>query len=922
MTMKTVHFATIIVFILGLIAMTAPVTKADTISSEDFRNALHFTPPEQIQVAGREITLPEIKSTSGTSGFSLNFDDVLVSETIGPANFTQQKGDIADLKNGRFVAVWEDNRLGATGVFVQLFDNLTGKMGVNESLISGSNYNISDPKVCADTNGNFYVVWREEARGFLQAARFDSTGAVLTDIFFVSDTIFATYAGEFAAACIDDGRLVVAWENYSIGNDIAYRIINTDGSPATAMLSANSDGPMNKHWAPSVAAGANGDFAIAWEDYRTGTADIFFRRFNSGGTAYLPEISISDASARDSARYMPALTFSPVNGYIAAWVDLRDGENIYMERVSPDSGAVDANILVSDEFSSSSNWEIDIAANTTGSVAAIWTVYGDYNTIQMMCYSAGLVETGNATQVSTANEKLRFTPAVAVNESSRYITVWTDLVSGSIDIYLASYDAAGAIINAAQPLNDDTQGSPSLEPAVASYDRFEWEVVFTDKRFDAGDIMLQRIYVGGDLIGENRKINQDTGGGTQTEPAIAVGNGEMLITWTDIRSNGVSGQNIFCRYSVPGTEITDEMLVNDDAAGSAAHYNSDCAINDDGIALIIWTDMRQGNAKIYGQLFDALHDKIGGNFLVGPAGPADIGDLSTITVNSNGNFVVSYLNRLASGGPAVEFKQVSTTGTMTDMFAFQSDQTGYAIDGFDADLNTGNTVYLVWHGFSGDGPQIFLTLFNSIGGIVNATQIITDNVDARPGMPTMTVDSDDYLLVTWPDNRTGTTAPYRQIYEPSLTPIQANTPTASTEAPYMQTPVGAGMRGRGIFVWADARSNGLNIYASQYLYAPTDVDDDGALPTAYALNQNVPNPFNPTTTISFSIPQGGHVSLDVLNVLGQRVRRLIDGDYPAGTHQITWDGLDNNGSPAATGIYFYRISSNDFTSTRKMLLVK
>ncbi|MEZ5359941.1 MAG: FlgD immunoglobulin-like domain containing protein [Candidatus Zixiibacteriota bacterium] len=922
MTKKTVHFVYMLIVILGLTSISALAGQGDALSVQEFRNALHFTPPEANQAVASIPALPAIKSTDGITDFALDFDDLLLSETIGPANFTQQKGDITALKNGRYAAVWEDNRLGATGVFVQLFDRLTAKIGVNEALITANNYNLSDPKICADTAGNFYVVWREEVNGFLQAARFDSTGAVLTDVFYVSDTIYSTYAGEFSATALHDGRLVVAWENYSIGNDIAFRIINTNGTPSTAMLSANSDGPMTKHWSPAIASGANSDFAIIWEDYRNGIADIFFRRFNPGGSAYAPEFSISDASAQSSARYMPALTYSAPDGYVAAWVDMRDGENIYMERVSPDSGAVDANILVSDEFTEDANWEIDLSANSAGVVAAVWTVYGDYNTIQMVRYASGLVKNGSAMTISTATQKPRFTPAVAVNENSRLITIWTDLISGSIDIFMSTHDANGSILTVTQVLNDDTEGSPSFEPAVVSYDRFEWNIVFTDKRYDAGDIMFQRVYVGGELIGVNRKINQDAVGGTQSEPAIATGNDVLLISWTDIRSNGVNGQNIICRYSVPSTDITDEIVVNDDASGSAAHYNSDCAINSAGNALIVWTDTRQGSAKIYGQLFNADRNKVGGNFLIGPSATANIGQFSTVAVNSSGNFVVSYLNRLASGGPAVEVKQVSTTGTVSDMFAFQSDQSGYAIDGFDAGLNSGNTFYLVWHAFSGDGPQIFLTLLNSSGGIVNATQVITDDVNAYPGMPTMTVDSDDYLLVTWPDNRTGITTPYRQIYESSLTPIQANTPTTSVGAPYMQTPVGAGMRGRGVFVWADARSNGLNIYASQYLYAPTDVDDDNVLPTTFALSQNVPNPFNPTTMISFSIPQGGHVSLEILNVLGQRVRHLVDGDYPAGTHEVIWDGTDSHGNPAATGIYFYRISSNEFTSTRKMLLVK
>ena len=94
------------------------------------------------------------------------------------------------------------------------------------------------------------------------------------------------------------------------------------------------------------------------------------------------------------------------------------------------------------------------------------------------------------------------------------------------------------------------------------------------------------------------------------------------------------------------------------------------------------------------------------------------------------------------------------------------------------------------------------------------------------------------------------------------------------------------------------------------------------VPTSYALNQNYPNPFNPSTEVSFALKADGNVRLSVYNVLGQQVRTLVDEWMPAGNHSVTWDGRSNDGSPAASGIYFYRIQANDFVDTRKMTLLK
>jgi hypothetical protein len=89
------------------------------------------------------------------------------------------------------------------------------------------------------------------------------------------------------------------------------------------------------------------------------------------------------------------------------------------------------------------------------------------------------------------------------------------------------------------------------------------------------------------------------------------------------------------------------------------------------------------------------------------------------------------------------------------------------------------------------------------------------------------------------------------------------------------------------------------------------------LPDKFALAQNYPNPFNPTTQISFDLPVASRVTLDVYNVLGQRVTTLVDDNMEAGTHVVQFDGASYS-----SGVYFYRISAGNFTQTKKMVMLK
>jgi subtilisin family serine protease len=91
----------------------------------------------------------------------------------------------------------------------------------------------------------------------------------------------------------------------------------------------------------------------------------------------------------------------------------------------------------------------------------------------------------------------------------------------------------------------------------------------------------------------------------------------------------------------------------------------------------------------------------------------------------------------------------------------------------------------------------------------------------------------------------------------------------------------------------------------------------------HSLSQNYPNPFNPTTTIAYSIPKQSHVNLFIYNIIGQKVRILVEGSQSAGSHAVSWDGTDENGQQVASGIYLYQLSTIDGVSqVKKMILLK
>jgi hypothetical protein len=124
--------------------------------------------------------------------------------------------------------------------------------------------------------------------------------------------------------------------------------------------------------------------------------------------------------------------------------------------------------------------------------------------------------------------------------------------------------------------------------------------------------------------------------------------------------------------------------------------------------------------------------------------------------------------------------------------------------------------------------------------------------------------------------------------------------------------------GAAVFVLSDSIFDDINSLSDK---------DSGNLPEHFELHQNFPNPFNPETQISFSLPEKSHVRLLIYDLLGREIFRLMDTEKPAGIYSVAWQGQNLDGIKVGSGIYFYQLiardgNSNLFSQTRKMIILK
>ncbi|MCK4549996.1 MAG: T9SS type A sorting domain-containing protein, partial [Candidatus Krumholzibacteria bacterium] len=105
---------------------------------------------------------------------------------------------------------------------------------------------------------------------------------------------------------------------------------------------------------------------------------------------------------------------------------------------------------------------------------------------------------------------------------------------------------------------------------------------------------------------------------------------------------------------------------------------------------------------------------------------------------------------------------------------------------------------------------------------------------------------------------------------------------------------------------------------SKFVFGPYKI----IVKAPFALAQNTPNPFNPVTTIKFTVPEDSDVNLSVYDVAGRRVKTLVKGHHKADFYRVTWDGTNNNGSRVASGVYFYRLMAGKNVMSKKMVLLR
>ncbi len=869
----------------------------------------------------------------------LDVSDFQVNQENYPSTFDQRSPSVAIFKDGSFIVVWQDERNGDWDIYAQKLDSSRTAVGANFEIPQGIDFSDQlDPDVARLEDSSFVVVWVEEEEQNIYAQKFNpnlspnGSPIQVNGIQIPNPSLIKPVVATFP-----DQGFVVVWKDMSEGVNVYAKRFDASGDSSGSTIKVN-DGAAVLPESPSVASDTSGVFVIVWNDYRDGDKDIYFQRYDSDGSS-LGSNTIANTDVGTEIQYQPRVAFGKNKDFMITWIDLRNGnEDIYARLFFWDGTpkTVDKKVNTGVDL----QIDPDIVADSSGKFIIAWADYRkDLPSLYVQKYDTDGNNLGPNMVIADSLPEVEKT-SISINESGNYVVSWRHAQDYDFDVYAQMMGPGDVAKGSTLKVNDDQTGAMQRLPRVATDQSGKMVVVWEDQRRgnlkDGSDIYVKKFMQNGDVAFGEFKVNDNSQLLPQKYPDIGVSpSGVSVVVWQDSRD----GQNIYGqRIDYGGTLQSGNFKVNR-YQGLLVSTNPSCAVDWFGKFVVVWCGVESGVKNIYAQLFQSDGDPDDSSFKVNDDGQTMDHLYPEVAMDWWGNFALAWYDRRDSQQRIFLQLYNFSGGKKGDNFALHQDVANPVESEFDIDMKKDDGYFVVTWIESRFSPAVYAQVYNAAGNPQGSNILVTDDTSSHPQDPGVSVDEDTFFVVTWTDYRDGNPNIYYQKFYLDGTPIDSNTIVHNPENSLQMSSDNAVSLTCLFTVWMDNRilGHGFDIYASILTYRPeVGVEEEivHQVASEFCLSQNYPNPFNSTTLIPFTIsppPVNSSQStvhspiptaLAIYNVLGQRIKTLVNEDKLPGHYQITWDGKDESGQEVSSGVYFYRLKTGEQAQTKKLLYLK
>ncbi len=451
--------------------------------------------------------------------------------------------------------------------------------------------------------------------------------------------------------------------------------------------------------------------------------------------------------------------------------------------------------------------------------------------------------------------------------------------------------------------NDVANSFAPSDKGIAAYGSFI-HIVWQDYRDGDAEVYYKRSTDSG--ISWSSDLRLSPVGNFSGAPTIALYQSTIHVFWFDQR---IAPLDIYyVRSTDNGVTWQPEVMITTDLMNS--QYPS-VSVSGNNIFLC-WEDDRDISTK---EVYFKRSTNAGVNWSSDIRLTNDTSQTSRISVASFGqNIHVAWI----SGSVSTEIYYKSSTNGGINWSADQRMTNDPGSSGFPNIAVSGQSVNLFWNDSRDGNIEIYFKRSSDGGASWSSDTRLTNEINNS--LNPSAVALGPLLFLVWQDMRLNmykiyskfsTNAGVSWSADMLISPEPNNGQTGNPSIDVSDTAVHV--------IWEDFRYGNPEIYYKKNLLGiPVGVTQTGiSTPREFSLSQNYPNPFNPVTNIEFSIPKTGLVKLSIFNAAGRKVTALVNGELSAGRYNYDFDATQ-----LASGIYFYKLEANDFTATKKMVLIK
>lgn len=509
------------------------------------------------------------------------------------------------------------------------------------------------------------------------------------------------------------------------------------------------------------------------------------------------------------------------------------------------------------------------------------------------------------------------------------IMTWGDTRNNNSDIFAQRVNAWGQVQWAPDGAPVRVAGSQQTNPCIVP-DGAGGAIIFYEHLANNGstDIHAQRIDSSGNQLWLTGVLICTAMNDQLLPRAVPDGSGGAIVIWQDNRQGSNADADLFAQH----VNSSGAVLWNNNGVGvstaSQKQTNARIIADTNGGVIIAWTDFRDGSSySVFAQRLnpagvpawtsDGVPIVTGIGSEITPAIVSDdAGGAILAWDNGGGSSSNVWAQRINVAGVSQwNIGGVSVCAALQNQSSPQMipDGSGGAIIAWQDLRDTVNFV----------DEDIYAQRINSSGGSLwtpNGNLVCA--VSGQSILPQVISDGFGGAIVVWTDTRTNDYNIYAQrinpagtrLWDPAGAPVTIANSGQTGPAPVTDTAGGV------IVGWTDTRNGNFDVYANRITaggITPTAVGDTPAA-ASVSLGQNRPNPFNPSTTIEYTLTARTPVTIDIFDAKGARVASLDEGMREPGTHRAVW-----NASPSvSSGVYFYRLAGAPKAESKKMVLVK